>query len=179
MKQINSRIELVSLLPENAVVAEVGVATGRFSKELLESGKVSRLYMIDIWGTIPGAFGDGSKEKEWHNENYELSKKVADSFSGVAVMIKDFSANAANQIPDNSLDGVYLDGDHTHEGNKADLLAYFPKVKSGGFIAGHDYLNIIDYGVNKAVNEFCDGKFEVVVIPEDEPNNASFYFIKK
>jgi len=81
------------------------------------------------------------------------------------------------QVPDNSLSMVYIDADHLYEGCLADLQRWYPKVISGGIIAGHDYLNA-EYGVNRAVTEFTTGRFTVITIPENEPNNASFYFIK-
>ena len=52
--------------------------------------------------------------------------------------IKDFSYGAVTQFEDNSLDFVYVDGDHTYDGVIRDIKLYLPKIKSGGFIAGHD-----------------------------------------
>lgn len=46
---------------------------------------------------------------------------------------------AADDFSDGSLDWVYIDGDHTFERVRGDLLAFLPKVKRGGFIAGDDY----------------------------------------
>ena len=56
-------------------------------------------------------------------------------------VIHDFStANAViTSFPDNYFDFVYIDGDHSYEGSKSDLKNYYPKVKRGGVISGHDY----------------------------------------
>ena len=50
-----------------------------------------------------------------------------------------FSADAAKMVPDGSLDFVYIDGNHGYDAVLDDLMAWTPKVKEGGFIAGHDY----------------------------------------
>lgn len=44
------------------------------------------------------------------------------------------------EIPDESLDLVYIDGDHTLRGIVIDLISIYPKVKSGGFIGGDDFV---------------------------------------
>lgn len=55
----------------------------------------------------------------------------------------------------NSFDFVYIDGLHTYEGVKTDIINYLPLVKTGGYIGGHDFTNQIPHlvGVYQAVNE--------------------------
>jgi len=43
-------------------------------------------------------------------------------------------------IPDASLDWAYIDARHDFCGTKEDLESYWPKIKDGGLISGHDYL---------------------------------------
>jgi cephalosporin hydroxylase len=66
------------------------------------------------------------------------------------------STDAASELEDNSLDFVYIDGNHSCSFVKADIEAYLPKVKVGGFIGGHDYYlgETNSPGVNQAVDEF-------------------------
>ena len=58
---------------------------------------------------------------------------------GRVQVLREMSAPAAAHIEDNSLDFVYIDGDHTFDGVLADIKAYLPKVKTGGLIIGDDY----------------------------------------
>lgn len=64
------------------------------------------------------------------------------------------SLQAVELIQDESLDLVYIDANHFYNSVRADILAWTPKVKKGGWIAGHDYTTAVDGGdVCKAVNE--------------------------
>ncbi len=60
------------------------------------------------------------------------------------------SEEAALHFLDGSLDAVWVDGDHTYEGCKADILAWFPKLKHGGIMGGDDFMM---QGVAQAVVE--------------------------
>ena len=67
---------------------------------------------------------------------------------------KKFSQEATFK-PDRFFDWVYIDLDHTYEGTKEILELSESKVKSEGFIAGHDYTANESFGVIQAVDEFC------------------------
>jgi len=190
MIQIKHRIELVKLLPKKSIAAEVGVAEGNFSFDLLEAG-VGVLYSIDNWRHIPGVTGDGNFPQDFHDKNYETAKERLSKYGYRSLIFKGLSVDMAAQIPDNSLELVYLDGAHYYSGVLADLKAYYPKLKPGGIMAGHDYLNP-DYGVKQAVEAFIFEEriittepFAAVassprinVIEENNYRDASFYFIK-
>jgi predicted O-methyltransferase YrrM len=65
------------------------------------------------------------------------------------------SDNAVKELNSETYDFIYLDGLHTYEGVKTDIINYLPLVKKGGVIGGHDYTNQIEHlvGVYEAVNE--------------------------
>lgn len=176
---IQNRIELVKLLPKDSVVAEVGVAEGLFSKQLLEAG-VGRIYMVDNWEHIPSVTGDGNSPQDWHDKNYQQAVDYVSSFGTRAKLLRGMSVDMAKNIADESLDMVYLDAGHFFDAVAADLNAWYPKLKRNGIMAGHDYL-CTDYQVKQAVDWFIndlDTKPEVFVIPETHINDAGFYFIK-
>jgi len=68
-------------------------------------------------------------------------------------IIRDLSVNAAKRFNDNSLDFIFIDACHDYECVKEDLHTWYPKLKKGGIIAGHDYYDG-HAGVEQAVNEF-------------------------
>ncbi len=59
--------------------------------------------------------------------------------SGQVFVKRARSVDAAASFSDETLDWVYIDGDHSYEAVKRDLEAYYRVVKSGGFLAGDDY----------------------------------------
>jgi hypothetical protein len=177
-KQIKHRSELHLLLndPKTAKIAEVGVAEGRFSLEILNWG-IDHLYLVDIWET-KNFFGDAASPQSWHDSNYNEAKERVSNFSNKVTFLKGLSSNMAKDIEEDSLDMVYLDACHTYEAVLEDLEVYLPKLKKGGIMAGHDFLNPT-YGVNKAVYEFAEkNNYEINTIPEHSPENASFWFVK-
>lgn len=56
------------------------------------------------------------------------------------IQCKDFSTECVKEFEDASIDFVYIDARHDRKGVLEDLQAYWPKVKMGGVIAGHDYI---------------------------------------
>jgi predicted O-methyltransferase YrrM len=63
-----------------------------------------------------------------------------------------FSVEAAAAFADQSVDFVFIDATHTLEDVSQDIASWWPKVKAGGLIAGHDYPNFP--GVSAPVNAF-------------------------
>ena len=51
-----------------------------------------------------------------------------------------YTSMASELIPDNSLDYIYIDARHDYCGVMDDLEMFWPKLKSGAIVAGHDYL---------------------------------------
>lgn len=185
--KIKHRIQLVTaLLPALNLpmkAAEVGVAEGRFSHDLLEAG-LDVLYMVDNWSTIAGQRGDGGFPQNWHDSNFSQAQKATEPWANKRIILEGMSTKMAAAVPDNYLGLVYLDADHSYHGVARDLSAWYPKLVKGGIMAGHDYLNTA-YGVWPAVWSFVNGLnamgagITIEIIPEDlNPDNASFYFIK-
>lgn len=172
----NGLIPFLKTLNAPLIVAEVGVAEGRFTEDLLSEG-IDHLYIIDRWSCVGTQKGDGGFPQEWHDKNFSEMKERISKWKNYTVLKMD-SVDAAASIEDNSLGLVYLDADHSYSGFKRDIETYYNKVCSGGVVAGHDVLNN-DYGVGKGLKEFCtEHNISYHIIPENEPNSASFYFIK-
>jgi hypothetical protein len=175
--EIKYRLDLYKLLPKNPVTCEIGVAEGNFSLDICTVWKPSRHYLVDNWSPI-GVSGDGSFPQEWHNANHASAVAKMLPFKEVAVFLRGPSWHMAEHVADNTLDILYLDADHSYEGVKKDLEAWYPKVKDGGVIAGHDFINEA-YGVRQAVEEFANrNAIKVNVIPENKDEDAGFWMYK-
>lgn len=66
----------------------------------------------------------------------------------------------ASLIPGKApVDWVYIDARHDYDHARADIAAWWPLVRPGGLLAGHDYLDTTRgptvFGVKRAVDEFA------------------------
>lgn len=128
------------------VGVEIGVYKGDNAYNILNNLNIKKLYLIDPY--IPY-----EEDKGWQgNEKiYQIAKKKLKPFKDKIQFIRKFSHEAVNDIP-NNLDFVYIDGNHAYEWVKRDIELYYPKVRRGGVIGGHDFH--ASNGVPFAVCEF-------------------------
>lgn len=116
---------------------EVGSLKGEFAKTILSQWG-GKLYMVDVWGKIPN-YDD--KNNNHHNLGvYNDCILNTSEFSDRSFMLRMNSNEASKLFNDGSLDFVYVDANHSYDGVMSDLNLWFPKVKKGGLISGHDYL---------------------------------------
>lgn len=174
--------KLLYLLGLSGDAAEIGVAEGNFSRDMLAWEAVQRpiiqkLYMVDRWRCTPSVKGDSSMPQSWHDKNFERAKQQVSPFGDRAVLLQGESVEMSNRVPAQSLALLYIDGDHSYNGVMNDLNAWVPKVMQGGIVALHDFENL-NYGVNQAVRDFCKiHRKTLISIPEDKPEDAGAYFI--
>ena len=147
---------------------EVGAFYGKsaayMAVEIANSGKNIKFDVVDTWRGSPehqeGAWDH--REDMVNDTAFEVFTENMKPVEGFYNAIKLPSLEAANQYDNNSLDFVFIDASHEYESVKADIEAWYSKVKSGGFIGGHDYLKgDSKYGVYLAVDERFETNFEL------------------
>lgn len=123
----------------NGIGVEIGVFKGQFSKHILENWS-GKLYMVDPWRELDN-YIDSSNHKN-HPTAYLEAMNSIRGYEDRAFMIRALSTQAVDLFEDESLDFIYIDGNHTYESVKEDMELWFPKLKKGGLFAGHDYLRM-------------------------------------
>jgi len=68
------------------------------------------------------------------------------------------SVKAARCFDDGELDFVFIDADHSYQATKSDITAWWPKLRPGGLLIGHDYNPDRFPGVCRAIDEFAQQK---------------------
>lgn len=116
--------------------AEIGVYQGEYSEALCKSNPNATLYSIDPWK--PHSEYTAFLKKETFESAYKMAKKRLSKHN--CIMIRKKSLDAVKDFKDESLDFVYIDGDHSFEACTNDISQWSKKVKMGGIIAGHDYI---------------------------------------
>jgi predicted O-methyltransferase YrrM len=132
---------------------EIGVFKGKFSKAILDRWP-GTLYMVDPWRPLGDEYFDASNHK-MHVTAYSDTMEIIKGYEDRAFMIRALSEQAVNLFADNSLDYVYIDGNHAYSWVKEDLELWWPKLKSGGIMAGHDYL-LVDWENNPKLDNDKD-----------------------
>lgn len=153
---------LKSTNKKNLVGIEIGVHDGWHALDLMESLPIQKLYLIDPYLEYKDYYesvGNPRKTQKALNERMEVAKKITKKFGNRVEFIRKFSDDAAKHFKDNSIDFIYIDGNHQYEFVKKDIEAYYSKVKKGGIIGGDDYTHSPEteserFGVFKAANEF-------------------------
>jgi len=133
------------------VGVEIGVSEGMHANNILSTLSIKKLYLVDPY-TNYSEYNNDSVDFE---KIYKNAQKRLLRFNNKIQFIRDFSEDAANQIPDNHLDFVYIDACHRYEYVKKDIELYYPKVKKGGVIGGHNF-EIRFKDVCKVVLKFAD-----------------------
>jgi hypothetical protein len=156
---------LVQRLPENFNFAEIGVWKGQslsyFVVESINSNKKGSIYAIDHWKGSPEHIDPSSRfyEPVLHNNEdglYNLFLENIKTIKDYITVIRDNSINASENFDIDFFDCVFIDAGHEYNDVIKDLIAWYPKIKKGGIICGHDYDDPNWTGVTQAVNDFFD-----------------------
>jgi len=150
------RPALKSLIGKKDLVgAEIGVDSGINANHILQNLDIKKLYLIDVWAVYGNMCGSGViPTNDKADECFKYARNLLKDYKDKIVWVRDYSWNAGRLIGNGELDFVYIDANHRYEYVKKDIELYYPKVKLGGLIAGHDFKGG-EPGVKKAVEEFC------------------------
>lgn len=168
---------MMNHLSDNIVGAELGVFQGDFSRILYDTGKFSKLFLVDIFtGMMDSGDKNGKNIQKLNLDNEYTRLLEVYNTSDIVHVIKNRTDDFLKSVNDNFLDFVYIDADHSYNVVKSDLSLSRQKVKSGGIIAGHDYNREFFPGVFQAVNEFIT-QYDLQIETTIDDQLAS-YFIK-
>lgn len=149
------RTALLALMPKDGIVAEVGVLHGRHAYQMYKINSPRKLYLIDCWRKQYGTYHKDPVNKTDFVAAYKAVARRFSKFDNVEILIMD-SVPAAAKFADEYFDWVYIDANHTYSGISADLNDWWPKIKRGGYLAGHYYGDRDWSDVQRAVDEFAD-----------------------
>jgi len=131
------------MLPKKSVGAEIGVWTGKFTRQILAIVQPKEYHLIDPWEFMP------QYPNRWYGGSSATSQKGMNKI--FASIMKEFSgipgitihrlkaAKAADRLPQEHFDWVYIDGDHSYKEVKRDIQHYYPLIKPDGLLCGDDW----------------------------------------
>lgn len=116
------------------VGVEIGVLMAGFTRTLAKNGM--KVYGVDPW--LSYLEFEHHKWQKRQNYNYKVARRRLSKYPNVTI-IKKMSMDAVKDFEDNSLDFVYIDGNHRFKWIAEDMMEWGYKVRKGGVISGHDY----------------------------------------
>lgn len=157
------------------VGVEIGVLKANTAHRLLVERPLLKHFMIDPWcvpdtGSSYDLSNDTNAQKTQAQHEADYQKTVSlTKFAGArAIIMRNMSHEVVDQFEDESLDFVFIDGDHSYDGVKTDMEMWLQKVKKGGWIGGHDYDHPRLPGVKRAVDEFFKARMMINQIELDD-----------
>ncbi len=150
---------------------EVGVFHGVTAANLLALMPDLQLYGVDPWAQYPA---DAEQSRPDHVQQLGDTKTL---YWGLPIALRHLAVNANRWHPirlpsvkaarcfeDRELEFVFIDGNHSYETVKADIEAWWPKIRNGGLLIGHDYDPKRFPGVCRAVDAFAESQQARIVI---------------
>jgi hypothetical protein len=157
--------EMVNHFTDNSHFVEIGSWKGRSASymavEIYNSRKNIKFDCVDTWcGSVEHLDSNSCyfqqeliNDKDWlYYQFLQNTRPVCDTI----IPIRMTSLDAVSLYENRSLDFIFIDASHEYEDVKKDIIAWYPKLKLGGIIAGHDYTSYD--GVKKAVDEILINK---------------------
>jgi hypothetical protein len=183
--QLLDRHELPLLFNARRLIGcgvEVGVQQGLFSESLLSSWEGRHLISVDPWKAADAGYHDAANvSQDEHDALYDETVKRLAAFGERSSVWRMYGEEAAAAIPHHSMDFVYLDARHGYGFVMQDLAAWIDKVRPGGLICGHDYMDVdaadAEFGVKAAVDEFFAKRRQTVKVTLRDLPWRSWYVI--
>jgi hypothetical protein len=181
MEILNNREEYLKrvkeLLKSNPTCMEIGVENGFFSKKILDVLEPKKLVLVDPFNTLTDPISQADYYPTIDHRTVYSNDACLDSVNalmgeeisqGRVVIDRNLSTDAVKNHKDKSFDFIYIDACHLYESVLWDMENYFPKLKKGGLLGGHDYINHKAFGVIRAVDEFCEKNgYEITLLVEE------------
>lgn len=165
------REALLDRLPKGGRVAEIGVAAGDFSAEILARCAPERLDLVDAWAS------DRYSDDLMESVRARFEAEIA---AGQVALHRGLSTVVGAELPEGAYDWIYIDTDHSYATTRDELRLFSQKLKPGGMLAGHDYTqgsweSLVLYGVIPAVHAFCvDEGWELLHVTLEQRVPPSF-----
>ncbi len=159
-----NRDKILDFMPQNGIVAELGVALGSFSEKIIRTLQPKMFYAIDLfelekfptlWEMQTVDVFNGKTHEEFYAEKFE-----SEISNGIVHLKKGLSWDILAEFQDLFFDVIYIDAGHTYDSVKKDAALASRKIKHDGFLIFNDYIMfdyIVNepYGVVQVVNELC------------------------
>jgi hypothetical protein len=132
----------INFLGLRGIFVEVGTFRGNFAEQICRFTQCEKLYYVDPYRSYDD-FRDRINDLDL-GAIFETTKKRLSPFGDRVSFLRDFSEKGADAFAAGILDLVYIDANHQREFVTGDLIAWYPKVRSGGLLCGDDVVDLAE-----------------------------------
>lgn len=124
-----------------AIGVELGVQNGYYSKEMLSSWPGCEEYhLVDLWGHQENYDDVANVNMAAQEKIYRRALESTSEWREKVAVCRNYTTSCVDMFDDEYFDFIYVDARHDFKGVWDDVVAYWPKLKVGGIMAGHDYV---------------------------------------
>jgi len=134
------------------VILEIGSKNGKSARAMAETANVP-IYCIDMWDLTFLEKKDSRPKVHKDVSNFDAFTEAVKGLN--VIHVKGLSAEIAKAW-EKPIGLLFIDGDHSYEGCKADYEGFARHIIPGGYLIFHDYEDKFP-GVQKLVDEIKDG----------------------
>jgi len=152
LRPLKNRDELLDLVQEHGFTTaiEIGVKAGNFAMHFLKSWKTLKKYhLVDLWAHQKNYIDASNGNDARHEKMYETTRRRLKPWEDKTEFHRMLSTEAAKGFEKESIDFIYIDARHDYCGVMEDIEHYWPILKPGGIMAGHDYNDNIEIGTRQ------------------------------
>ncbi len=154
LDEVEALMGIAELIPENGTMINIGAGAGTSSLAVAESRPDIHIITVDI--SKGGPLGGMENELNAFN-NAEMEDQLPEQILGD-------SKEIGKTWERDKVDFVFVDGDHSEEGVRGDIEAWFQNIKDGGIIVFHDYNMDVWPKVMTVVDEMMSGYESILEI---------------
>lgn len=168
---------------------EIGTDRGEYAEVLVKTVPALELFCVDPWKAE--AYEEGQQPESFENQEF-FDRRYQETVNRLkdfnVKIIRKTSMEAVEDFPDESLDFVYIDGNHDFLNVTQDIHYWTQKVRKGGIVAGHDFVRYPSRKFNhvqKVVNAYTQAYHYLpvfLVTPTDKGMKRdrfrSWFFVK-
>lgn len=166
----------------NGAGVEIGTHQGVFAEQLLNRWKHTKFYCVDPWDDNLDGYQDRlAHAQPTREQDYTIAYRRLARF-GVGMLR--MTSNEAAKVVNVPLDFVYIDGNHQESYFRQDVELWWPKLRSGGILAGHDIEfsgrnnKQTEYHWRAGIEKVLVEKFGLIYLVYEPGTPWSWYVIK-
>lgn len=142
ISDIGPVIQCIAIQGRDLIGLELGVYKADSFMTILENcSNIKTLYGVDSYKPYYDVF-ENREISEFESEMIKSESLLKQKHSVHADKIKFYectSQEAVLKFDNESLDFIFIDADHSYDSVLEDLNLWYPKLKKGGLLSGHDY----------------------------------------